>query len=122
MSRTAAAATALPKESYARIERLLLDDRLHEEREKLNLNISYFRGMFKGFEFNSDEKSPIQLLRLGDISKTKKVALDIQYNQIAIKPIFPPTVPISNVGIRICLHSYNTTKEIDLLYHLLSAI
>lgn len=114
--------TALPKESYARIERVLFDDRLNNERIKLNVNISYFRKLFKNFELSSDQKSPIQLLKLGNISKTKKVALAIQKNQIAIKPIFPPTVPLSDVGIRICLHSYNTMKEIDLLYRLLSSV
>ena len=72
--------------------------------------------------FKKKTKKIAKKIAKKNISKTKKVALAIQKNQIAIKPIFPPTVPLSDVGIRICLHSYNTMKEIDLLYCLLSSV
>ena len=114
--------TALPSESYLRIESLLNDSRLIKEREELCLIINYFRQVFIAFEFDSDRNSPIQVLKCGSISKTKKVALAIQRNNIAVKPIFPPSVPSGKEGIRICLHSFNSFQEIDLLYNILTKI
>lgn len=111
--------TALPPDSYLRISQVVdhelnnLNNLNNLNRKKLGFIINYFRAQLIDFYFLSDELSPIQLLIIGDIEKTKFVAQLIQNKNIAVKPIFPPTVPIGREGIRICLHAFNTKEEID---------
>lgn len=108
--------TAMPIDSYRRISHVLTDERLEIERQKLRSNINYFCKVFKDFNLTSNQKSPIQLLKLGSISKTKDLEYKIQQNKIAVKAIFSPTVQKGSEGLRICIHSYNTFEEINLLF------
>lgn len=113
--------TALPPDSYLRITQVIDNELNNLNRKKLDFVIHYFRTQLTDFTFLSDELSPIQLLIIGDIEKTKYVAQLIQNQNIAVKPIFPPTVPIGREGIRICLHAFNTKEEIDTLSQTLKA-
>ena len=81
--------------------------------------IAYFRSKIDVKKCLSDEKSPIQLIKIGDIVKTKEIAENIQSINLAVKPIFSPTVPIGSEGIRICLHSFNTKDQINKLIKVL---
>lgn len=54
----------------------------------------------------------IQSMIVGGNKKTKKLALKIQNKGFNVKPILYPTVPKGAERIRICLHSFNTQKEI----------
>lgn len=107
--------TALPPDVYVRIKSIVNHPELIERQEELNAVIRYFRNSVEDTNCYSDERSPIQLIRIGDIHKTKHLAEEIQKKRIAVKPIYSPTVPTGSEGIRICLHSFNTPKEIDLL-------
>jgi len=40
--------------------------------------------------------------------------------KMGIKPILSPTVPKGEERLRICLHSYNTKEEINLLFQTIS--
>ena len=111
--------TALPPDSYVRIISILQNELIEDEQKKLFKIINYFRSKIDLKQCVSDETSPIQLIKIGDVSKTKEIAEKIQSINLAVKPIFSPTVPVGSEGIRICLHSFNTKKEIDKLIQVL---
>ena len=111
--------TALPPDSYDRIVSVLQNALIEEEQIKLYDVIAYFRSKINVKNCISDEKSPIQLIKIGDVIKTKEIAKKIQSLNLAVKPIFSPTVPVGSEGIRICLHSFNTINEIDKLIQVL---
>jgi 8-amino-7-oxononanoate synthase len=106
--------TALPPESYFRI-RNVIDNDYHKQRGLLNENITYFRKVFKEYNIQSNHTSPIQLIRFDSVDKINRLTQSIQDLNIAIKPIFSPTVPKEREGLRVCLHSFNKFSEIDLL-------
>ena len=60
-------------------------------------------------------------MSIGDIHTTLKIAKKIQNNKIAIKPILPPTVKIGEERIRICIHSFNKTEEIEALNQIITS-
>jgi 8-amino-7-oxononanoate synthase len=111
--------TALPPDAYIRIIEVLKDESSDLERKKLKENIDYFRLKINLKWCVSDFNSPIQLIKIGDIELTKKIAEKMQLLNLAVKPIFSPTVPVGSEGLRICLHSFNKKEEIDLLIDLL---
>ena len=59
--------------------------------------------------------SPIQIIEFGSIEATKTVAEKIQALNIAVKPIYSPTVTEGKERLRICIHSFNTKQELDAL-------
>lgn len=105
--------TALPPEAYLRIVQILEDDSISERNENLKKNIQYFRSNLNLENCFSDPNSPIQLVKISDIELTKRIAEKLQFVRLAVKPIFSPTVPIGNEGLRICIHSFNSFEEID---------
>lgn len=104
--------TALSPSSYARIKQMVELSESEIERKKLQENILLFRSLIKLNSISSDVISPIQMIRIGDIEKTKNLSLMLQQNNFAVKPIYSPTVKIGEEGIRICIHSFNTYEEI----------
>jgi 8-amino-7-oxononanoate synthase len=60
------------------------------------------------------------MIRIGDIERTKKLTELLLKNQFAVKPIYSPTVKIGEEGIRICIHSFNTIKEIQSICSLIT--
>lgn len=63
--------------------------------------------------------SPIAAIFPGTPEKTKALADLLNKEKIMVKAILPPTVPEGSERIRICLHAFNTKKEIE---HLVSLI
>ena len=59
-----------------------------------------------------ESNSPIQCIILGGNDKTKSVAKKIQKEGYDVRPILSPTVPKGKERLRICLHTFNTEKEI----------
>jgi 8-amino-7-oxononanoate synthase len=47
----------------------------------------------------------------------KKTAKLLQEHNLDIRPILYPTVPKNQERLRIVLHSFNTKKELDLLFN-----
>ena len=119
-SRSLIYTTALPPDAYSRIVSVIQNNVIETEQIKLYDVIAYFRSKVDLKKCISDEQSPIQLIKIGDIVKTKEIALKIQAVNLAVKPIFSPTVPIGSEGIRICLHSFNTKEEVDKLIQVLA--
>jgi 8-amino-7-oxononanoate synthase len=59
--------------------------------------------------------SAIQCLVVGSNEKTKHAAVELQNAGLDVRPILSPTVPIGAERLRICLHSFNSANEINLL-------
>lgn len=112
--------TALPPAEYDRIMNVVGSLLIGEQQLLLQERIAYFRKGLRAFSSVSDESSPIQMIRIGDIEKTKKASQILQDFKIAVKPIFSPTVKQGHEGVRVCLHTFNTAEEIDELLQVLN--
>lgn len=66
-------------------------------------------------------KSAIQCAIIPGNGRVKNIATQLQEKGFDVKPILSPTVPEGQERLRICLHSYNSEKEISELLQLLSA-
>ncbi len=105
--------TALPESSYVRMESVSNMD-ITSQREKLFENINYFVSKTVDMERLSDPRSPIQIIR-GEKDQLIRQVENLARVNIATKAIFNPTVPEGQECLRICLHSFNSQEEIDLL-------
>ena len=111
--------TALPPLAYLHIQHayqlLPTANRAH-----LSALIAYFIQKTKtillsdGY-FLTNANSPIQGIVVPNNEKITALAKHLHQNGIYAKAILSPTVPIGVERIRICLHSFNTFEEIDLL-------
>lgn len=64
--------------------------------------------------------STIQAMIAGSNEKARHIANAIIDTGLEVRPILSPTVPLGSERIRICLHSFNTTSEIDRLFRALA--
>ncbi|MEO9531144.1 MAG: 8-amino-7-oxononanoate synthase [Crocinitomicaceae bacterium] len=86
---------------------------LDAERYQLERNITIFKSSFSQSEFKLIESnSPIQSVLIPGNSNAKMLAKKVQDAGFAVKAILSPTVAKGEERLRICLHSYNTEKEI----------
>jgi 8-amino-7-oxononanoate synthase len=110
--------TAAPFHQIASVKmayQLLRESR--DEVEKLKTNIALFKQKTKpnpGYPL-IDSESAIQCLVLRSNEKAKMAADCLQKQGLDVRPILSPTVPSGSERIRICLHAFNTEKEIGLL-------
>ncbi len=79
--------------------------------------ISYFRERINGSgsEGWKDSSSAIQALVVGDNERCKSLAAKLQSAGLQVNPILHPTVPLGMERLRVCLHTFNTKEQIDLL-------
>lgn len=91
--------------------------RLNAEREQLRANVAYFR---KRTATSTQPWLPseswIQCLRVPGARRITQVGGILRSRGLSALPIRAPTVPEGEERIRVCLHAYNTTAEIDLLF------
>jgi 8-amino-7-oxononanoate synthase len=85
--------------------------------------ISYFktcitRNEMKGW---NESSSPIQAFVVGDNERCKSLASKLQSAGLEVRPILYPTVPLGMERLRICLHTFNTRKQVDLLISTLNS-
>lgn len=59
-----------------------------------------------------ESQSPIQCLLLPGNKRVKTLAKKIQDSGFDVRPILSPTVPKGSERLRICLHAFNTEKEV----------
>ena len=111
--------TALPNEIYKLIENNVGSRLVVEKQDLLHANISFFRENFTSEMLVSEINSPIQVLQIGNKEKAKRIATSCQAKNLAIKPIFSPTVPEGQESIRICLHSFDSQNDIRILTEIL---
>lgn len=79
--------------------------------KKLFDMISYFNKRMPAY----NSPSPIKSIKIGGNDQTKNLANTLQEKGLDIRPILSPTVKEGSERLRICLHSFNTQKEIDFL-------
>ncbi len=115
--------TALPLDSFERIYNSVSSyEEIEINKKILFENIEYFRLNLKSYNSTSDELSPIQIIRIPKIDVLKNVVSKMQNENLAVKPIFSPTVPIGMEGLRICIHSFNTRQQLDKLLTVLNSL
>ena len=80
--------------------------------------IGYFRNRINktGSTGWKDSSSPIQALVVGDNTRCKQIAANLQQAGLEIRPILHPTVPLGMERLRVCLHSFNTREQVDVLF------
>ena len=100
------------KESY---EFICTNDLIHSS---LKYNIKRFSWMIEGKE--NEFNSPIFPIRFDNTEILEKAILDLTNNGFLSYVIKPPTVPLNKDMIRICIHSFNSKQEIDLLCDILN--
>jgi 8-amino-7-oxononanoate synthase len=94
---------------------------LNAERYQLARNIILFKSSFNQSDYHLiKSNSPIQCLLIPGNSQAKGLAKKLQDGGFAIKAILSPTVPKGEERLRICIHSYNTEKEIIELTNLIN--
>ena len=89
----------------------------NSEIKKLQKNIQLFKkGISKKVSpFLIESSSPIQCIVVGGNHPVKKLAEQLQNKGFDVRPILNPTVPKGKERLRICIHVYNTEKEIKSL-------
>jgi 8-amino-7-oxononanoate synthase len=111
--------TALPYHSFISIDcAYQLLAKSEKLQNKLHENISYFRKKIadsKKYQW-LDSISAIQSLIVPGNKEVRQLCKTIQEKDMDVRPILSPTVPKGKERIRVCLHSYNTKEEIDLLF------
>ena len=113
--------TALPDATVARNAAMVKMSDLNERRKSLQENLQYFRAHFQHEGLISEVNSPIQILQLGSVELTSEIAEKMQSNNIAIKPVFSPTIQKGKERLRLCIHSFNSFTEIDQLIEFLKS-
>lgn len=107
--------TALPQSAVAAIRQSIRRDEFHESRRQLFHNIRYFRDLCtqKGITTLSEVNSPIQMIYIGDSVATIEKANRLRTHGFLVKAIVTPTVKQGEEAIRICIHAFNTEREIN---------
>ena len=110
--------TALPPHTYLQIKNAY-DLLPNADRNKLYQLIAYFRSEIKKIDNITflDSHTPIQGILTGDNFKAKSLAAFLISKNIFVRAILSPTVPVGKERLRICLHTFNTKEQIDLLLH-----
>lgn len=113
--------TAMPPHSLHQIKHNLnYLDQHPELLEKLKKNITIFKQQIKNTVLNyKDSNSPIQAIIIPGNTEAREAAARLQYNKIDIRPVLSPTVPEGAERLRISIHAFNNTDEINYLTDLL---
>lgn len=89
---------------------------MHEERERLISLGQYFESQFKRNNWHViNGKGPIRSVIVPGETAVINLAEGIQQAGFDVRPIVSPTVPMGQERLRICLHSYNNTEQVDQL-------
>jgi len=88
---------------------------------KLNYLINYFNYKAETLSgiFELCGSGPIFGIMAPGNEPCRDLAVFLQHHGLGIRPILSPTVPAGRERLRIILHSFNTTEQIDVLFSLL---
>ncbi len=107
--------TALPESVYELNANRVEHEELEIRQKTLHTLLKNFRDQYSADNLISNPESPIQIIEIGDVERTRLMADRLQGQRIAVKPIFAPTVPVGRERLRLCFHSYNTLEEVNQL-------
>lgn len=128
--------TAIPLHSVATIKSafdqlVILNDSEESQINILQNNIQYFNEKVKSFPLGEmsvgqrgfiESNSAIHCCIIPGNEKVKQIAVQLQENGFDVKPILSPTVKEDQERLRICLHAFNSEKEIYNLFQILATI
>jgi 8-amino-7-oxononanoate synthase len=107
--------TAIPPASVAAIAASYkIFPKMNQERAILKRLISLF-----DYPCFNKSDTPIQCFIVPGNEKVKKISKLLFNNNLDVRPILYPTVPLGKERLRITLHSFNTIEETKLLINLL---
>ncbi|SOD95819.1 aminotransferase class I/II-fold pyridoxal phosphate-dependent enzyme [Spirosoma fluviale] len=90
--------------------------------QQLHQQLDYFRkqvaGKLPGSQWSTGQ-SPIQCLIIPGNDRARRVAAAAQAIGLDVRAILSPTVPAGQERLRLCIHAFNTTDEIDRLLSVL---
>ena len=117
--------TALPPHSFLAIRCAHEQVRKQPEiRMQLHNRLTYFRQkvevLLPGTSW-TDSQSPIQCLIIPGNEQTRYIATQAQRIGLDVRAILSPTVPAGQERLRLCIHAFNTTTEIDQLLAVLQS-
>lgn len=116
--------TGLPPHAVAAISAVY--GKLEEDNEakaRLKDNIEYFKQQVESLKLKSlfiPSASPIHCCIFSGNDRVRAMAKRFQNEGFDIRPILSPTVPKGEERLRICIHSFNTKKEIRKVLQLLA--
>ncbi|CAN5696523.1 pyridoxal phosphate-dependent aminotransferase family protein [soil metagenome] len=112
--------TALPPHSYLQIQKAYTLLPSAHLKTLMDL-VDYFRTTAKNniSQYFTESFSPIQGIIVGDNEKAGLLSAHLFCKGFFVKAIRSPTVPPGTERLRICLHTFNTTQQID---EMLSAV
>lgn len=93
----------------------------NEEVKLLNKNISLFKSLTNTLP-KVESNSPIQAILIPGNDEVKNTSTNLQKAGFDIRPIMSPTVKEGGERLRICIHTYNTEKQITELCGLLNKL
>ena len=112
--------TALPLHSINAIlhaYQLLIET---DEKEKLQKNIAYFYQKAAGLRHCVKSQSAIHSITVSSLEQAGRLQRQLSEKNMHVRVMKRPTFQPSSERVRICLHSFNTHEEIDLLVEVLS--
>lgn len=112
--------TAMPEHSLLAIKAAYELLPATKEIDALRKNIIYFNSKLKHQQAFIESKSSIHCQLISGNENVQALEEKLAKKNIFVKSIKSPTVKETQERIRICLHSFNTKQEIDLLLDLLS--
>ncbi len=115
--------TAMPVHNVLAIKKALLLLKSTKDRSVLLKNVACFKEMIVKNHLDEifiKSNSPIQSAIIASNEKVKQIALKLRAHKFDAKPILSPTVPMGQERIRFCVHSYNTSADIQEILFLLS--
>jgi 8-amino-7-oxononanoate synthase len=111
--------TSLPEHSIALIKASYETfPNMVDERDHLQKLIAQFQSENINYE-KLISTTPIQIVIIHGNDEAKKLAEKLQQNNLDVRAILYPTVPKGKERLRIVLHSFNTTDELNKLIDLL---
>lgn len=89
--------------------------RFLQKHPELSLNLFDKIRLFNELLPKFSSLTAIKSIIIGGNDKTRQVALNLQKSGFDVRPILSPTVQEGTERLRICLHTFNTEKEIALI-------
>lgn len=112
--------TSLPEISVAAIKKSYeLFPFMHAERNQLQQLVQQFQSAKLKYEIIKSN-TPIQAVLIPGNDAVKTIADRLQQNKLDVRPILYPTVPKGSERLRVVLHSFNNSEELNLLCSLFS--
>jgi 8-amino-7-oxononanoate synthase len=89
---------------------------------QLQHNIAYFKSRLQALPGLLNSESAIQCIVTPGNLNARNIATELQSTEFDVRAILSPTVPVGTERLRICLHAFNTTEELDRLTAILKKL